>query len=57
MSDQTTQASQAENKRKLDVLESLARVLENGFAVASERQRRLIQYLVTQELAGAWREP
>ncbi len=52
MSDQTTQASQSENKRKLDVLESLARVLENGFAAASERQRRLIQYLVTEELEG-----
>jgi adenylate cyclase len=34
------------------LLESLATVLENGLATASDRQRRLIQYLVTEELEG-----
>jgi hypothetical protein len=33
-------------------LESLARVLKNGLATASDRERRLIQYLVTEELEG-----
>lgn len=39
-----------EEQKKL--LESLTRVLENGLATASDRQRRLIQYLVTEELEG-----
>ena len=43
---------QTENERKLQSLESLARVLKNGLATDSDRQRRLIQYLVTEELEG-----
>jgi adenylate cyclase len=43
---------EAEDQRKKKLLESLARVLENGVATASDRQRRLIQYLVTEELEG-----
>ena len=43
---------QTENERKLQSLEGLARVLKNGLATASDRQRRLIQYLVTEELEG-----
>jgi adenylate cyclase len=45
-------ALQTENERELQSLESLARVLKNGLATASDRQRRLIQYLVTEELEG-----
>jgi adenylate cyclase len=45
-------ALQTENERKLQSLESLARVLKNGLATDSDRQRRLIQYLVTEELEG-----
>ena len=45
-------ALQTENERKLQSLESLARVLKNGLATNSDRQRRLIQYLVTEELEG-----
>ena len=36
-------ALQTENERKLQSLESLARVLKNGLATDSDRQRRLIQ--------------
>ncbi len=45
-------ALQTENERKSQSLESLARVLKNGLATASDRQRRLVQYLVTEELEG-----
>ena len=45
-------ALQTENGRKLQSLESLARAFKNGLATASDRQRRLIQYLVTEELEG-----
>lgn len=44
-------ALQTENER-LQSLDSLARVLKNGLATDSDRQRRLIQYLVTEELEG-----
>jgi adenylate cyclase len=43
---------ETENERKKQSLESLARVLKNGLATASDRQRRLIQYLATEELEG-----
>ena len=39
-------------RAKKTLLESLATVLEHGLATASDRQRRLIQYLVTEELEG-----
>jgi hypothetical protein len=39
-------------KSQKTLLESLATVLEHGLAMASDRQRRLIQYLVTEELEG-----
>lgn len=45
-------APAAENERKMHSFESLARVLRNGLATASDRERRLIQYLVTEELEG-----
>jgi hypothetical protein len=44
--------SEAGGEPKETLLESLATVLENGLATASDRQRRLIQYLVTEELEG-----
>jgi hypothetical protein len=47
-----SELSEAEDERKKTLLESLAWVLENGFATASDRQRRLIQYLVAEELEG-----
>src|SRR5262245_59076968 len=43
---------ETENERKMQSLDSLARVLKNGLATASDRQRRLIQYLATEELEG-----
>jgi hypothetical protein len=43
---------ETENERKMQALDSLARVLKNGLATASDRQRRLIQYLATEELEG-----
>src|SRR5262249_53127414 len=43
---------ETENERKMQSLDSLARVLKNGLGTASDRQRRLIQYLVTEELEG-----
>jgi hypothetical protein len=43
---------EAGGEPKKTLLESLATVLENGLATASDRQRRLIQYLVTEELEG-----
>jgi adenylate cyclase len=47
-----SEPSETENERKRQSLESLARVLKNGLATASDRQRRLIQYLATEELEG-----
>jgi adenylate cyclase len=43
---------ETENERKMQALDSLARILKNGLATASDRQRRLIEYLATEELAG-----
>src|SRR6201993_2463026 len=43
---------QSETERKEQSLESLARVLNDGLATASDRQRRLIQYLATEEIEG-----
>jgi adenylate cyclase len=47
-----SEPSETENERKRQSLESLARVLKDGLATASDRQRRLIQYLATEELEG-----
>src|SRR5262249_36936479 len=46
------EAPETENERKMQALDSLARILKNGLATASDRQRRLIQYLATEELEG-----
>jgi TolB-like protein len=44
--------AESEDAQKRAALESLARILETGFATASERQKSLIQHLVTEEIAG-----
>ena len=42
----------AENPRKLQVLECLANVLKDNSTLGSERQRSLVRYLVTEEIEG-----
>jgi adenylate cyclase len=47
-----SEPSETDTERKKQSLDSLASVLRNGLATASDRQRRLIQYLATEELEG-----
>jgi adenylate cyclase len=47
-----SQLPETENERKIHSLESLARLLKEGLGTASDRQRRLVQYLVTEEVEG-----
>lgn len=47
-----TEADTLSNQSKILVLEELHRALEVGFADASERQRKLLGYLVGEELEG-----
>ncbi|HUB62854.1 MAG TPA: hypothetical protein VL996_00105 [Methylocella sp.] len=47
-----TPDEEAENERNSNALASLANILKHGLATASDRQKRLLQYLVTEELEG-----
>jgi adenylate cyclase len=47
-----TPLQEPENERNSNALASLANILKYGLATASDRQKRLLQYLVTEELEG-----